>query len=121
MAQLRHDYQKFKAFNTEVLVIVPNGLKMIKRYTNHNATPYPILSDKGAQVAAQFAIDTKQIILLKAFTPTIFLVDTGGLIRYASYGSSYIKEPDNREPLAILAQLVHNPTNYTLTYTSQFQ
>jgi peroxiredoxin len=113
MAQLRHDYQKFKALNTEVLVIVPNGPKMIGRHVIHNETPYPILSDKGAKVAAQYAIDVKQAILLKAFTPTVFLVDTSGVIRYASYGTSYIKEPDNREPLAVLAQLRSESTSCT--------
>jgi peroxiredoxin len=105
MVQLRHDYPKFKALNTEVLVIVPNGPKMIRRFVDATRTPYPIWSDKGAKVAAQYGIDTRQLVLLQAFTPTVVLVDPGGVIRYASYGSSYIQEPDNREPLAVLAQL----------------
>jgi peroxiredoxin len=113
MAQLRHDYQKFKALNTEVLVIVPNGPKMIGRHVIQNETPYLILSDKGAKVAAQYAIDNRQVILLQIFTPTVFLVDTSGVIRYASYGTSYIKEPDNRGPLAVLAQLRSESTSCT--------
>ena len=105
MAQLRHDYHKFKAFNTEVAVILPNGPKLIERYINRHGKPYPILSDKGAKVAAQYAIDARQTILLQVFTPSVFLVDRNGVIRYASYGNSYIKEPNNGEPLAVLAQL----------------
>jgi len=35
-------------------------------------------------------------------TPSVFLVDRGGRIRYAHYASSLIAEPDNREPLAVL-------------------
>lgn len=105
MAQLRHDYPKFKEFNTEVLAIVPNGPKMIARYVEKNANPYPVLQDKSSQVAEQYGIETQRAILLTTMTPTVFLVDTAGMIRYASYGISYIKEPDNRQPLAVLAQL----------------
>jgi peroxiredoxin len=110
MAQLRHDYPKFATFHAEVLVVVPNGTKMIARHVDRNAPPYPILSDKGARVAASFAIDTRNVILLQAFTPTVFVIDTTGVIQYASYGSSYIEEPDNREPLAVLARL-HNESS----------
>jgi peroxiredoxin len=113
MAQLRHDYQDFKSLNTEVLVIVPNGPKAITRYVNYNGTPYPILSDKGAKVATQYAIDTRQVVLFQIFTPTIFIVDTNGVIRYASYGSSYIKEPDNRELLGVVSKLFDESTSYT--------
>ena len=105
MAQLRRDYSEFKAANTEVLVVLPNGLKMIARHVSRHAPPYPILSDKGAQVAEQYAIHTRQAMLLTTMTPTVFLIDTRGLIRYARYGTSYIEEPDNAEPLAVLAQL----------------
>ncbi len=105
MAQLRRDYQKFKALNAEVLVIVPNGPKMIRRFVDATRLPCPIWSDKGAKVAAQYGINTRQLVLLQAFTPTVMLVDPNGVIRYASYGYSYIQEPDNREPLAVLGQL----------------
>jgi peroxiredoxin len=102
MAQLRHDYEKFKALNTEVLVMVPNGPKMISRYTNGNAIPYPILTDKGSQVAARY-FQIKKFLL--AGTPSVFLVDRLGKIRYAHYATSLIAEPDNQEPLAVLAGL----------------
>lgn len=102
MAQLRHDYAKFQALNAEVLVMVPNGAKMIARYLGNHATPYPILSDKGSQAAGQYM----QVKHFFAFgTPSVFVVDTSGIIRYAHYASSLIEEPDNQEPLAVLAEL----------------
>ena len=61
MAQLRHDYQEFKALNTEVLVIVPNGLRTIAKYIENNPTPYAILSDKGTKVAEKFNTTPKSI------------------------------------------------------------
>jgi peroxiredoxin len=105
MAQLRHDYPKFQALNTEVLVLVPNGPKLIGRYAASHNNPYPILSDKGARVAEQYGIKIRSAVLIQAFTPSVFLVDQSGAIRYLSYQSSYIQEPDNSEPLAVLEQM----------------
>ena len=107
MAQLRHDYQEFKALNTEVFVIVPNGPKTIAKYVEENPTPYPILSDKGAKVAGRYNTQPKRIPVVKFtyFKPGVFLVDTTGVIIYTNYLPSYIKEPDNKEPLGVLARL----------------
>ena len=102
LAQLRHDYDKFLALNTEVLVMVPNGPFMISRYVGMTKTLYPILSDKGSKVAGEY-------MQLKRFfavgTPTVFLVDRQGVIRYAHYAMSVIDEPDNREPLEIMQEM----------------
>lgn len=105
MAQLRRDHPKFKAMHTEIMVIVPNGSKMIERHVNRNATPYLILSDKGAKVAEQYGVEIRKAVLLTAFAPGVFLMDKSGRICYANYETSYVKEPDNNEPLAVLAQL----------------
>ncbi len=102
MAQLRRDYAKFQALNTEILVMVPNGPRMIARYIERHPTPYPILSDKGSAVAGQY-LQVKRFFALG--TPCVFLVDRGGRIRYAHYASSLTAEPDNREPLAVLAAM----------------
>ena len=106
MAQLRHDYARFTALNCKVLVMVPNGPKMIARYVQSHATPYPILSDKGSKVAEQYLVDTRGLPpLFKVFTPSVFLVDRTGQIVYTNYEASYIAEPDNAEPLAVLTRL----------------
>jgi len=99
MAQLRHDYKEFKALNTEVLVMVPNGPRMIEKHVNENKPPYPILSDKGSKVAAQY-FQVKKFFV--AGTPTVFLVNKKGRVLYAHYATSIIEEPDNKEPLAVL-------------------
>lgn len=102
MAQLRHDYEKFKALNTEIIVMVPNGPFMIKRYLNRHPTPYIILTDKGSRVAGQYA-QIKQFFALG--TPTVFLVDREGKIAYAFYANSVIEEPNNQAPLEVLAKM----------------
>jgi peroxiredoxin len=107
MAQLRHDYPAFRELNAEVLVIVPNGPAMIGRYVKSHAPSYPILSDKGAAVAESYGIGARKarIIDLATFKPGIFLVNQAGRLVYTNYLASYIHEPDNREPLAVLAAL----------------
>jgi peroxiredoxin Q/BCP len=102
MAQLRHDYDQFKALQTEVLVMVPNGPRMMERYILQNQPPFLVLSDKGSKVAAQY-FQIKQFFV--AGTPTVFVVDKTGIIRYTHYASSLIEEPDNAEPLALLKSL----------------
>jgi peroxiredoxin len=102
MAQLHHDYQKFTDLNTKILVMVPNGPKMIEKYVLAHRTPYTILTDKGCRVAAQYT-QRKQFFALG--TPTVFVVDREGRIRYTHYAASLAEEPDSGEPLAVLAQL----------------
>lgn len=102
MAQLRHDYDKFQSLNSEILVMVPNGPKMIARYLSGRDVPYPILTDKGSKVAGQY-FQVKHFFALG--TPTVFVVDKDGVIRFAHYASSLIEEPGTEEPLAVLAEL----------------
>ena len=102
MAQLCRDYDSFQALNTEVLVMVPNGPFMIGRFLAFTEMPYPILSDKGSKVAGEY-MQLKKFIAIG--TPTVFLLDRQGVIRYAHYATSVIEEPDNREPLRVLREM----------------
>jgi peroxiredoxin len=102
MAQLRQDYAKIQALKGEVMVMVPNGPKMIGRYLEKSGTPYPVLSDKGSKAAGQY-FQTKHFFALG--TPTVFVVDKQGIIRYAYYAKSLLEEPATEEPLAVLAEL----------------
>ena len=106
MAQLRQDYQKFADLNTEILIMVPNGPKMIERHIQQFKTPYRILADNGSKVAGQYFQSKK----LFAFSmPTVFLVKKGGGIIYTLYANSLLDEPDNKEPLKLLSELVIKP------------
>ncbi|PKO07884.1 MAG: hypothetical protein CVU40_18290 [Chloroflexi bacterium HGW-Chloroflexi-2] len=102
MAQLRQDYQKFSDLNTEILVMVPNGPKMIEKHIHQNNTPYRILSDKRSRVATQY-FQVKKFFTFG--TPTVFLVNKEGRIIFTYYANSPIEEPDNNLPLEILKEL----------------
>ena len=75
---------------------------MIERYVNANAIPYPILSDRGSVVAGQYSIAARKAVGITAMKPAVFLVDMTGKILYSNYLRSYIREPDNDEPLEVL-------------------
>jgi peroxiredoxin len=102
MAQLRHDIEKFNALNTEIMILVPNGPFMIKRYLSKNPTNFTILTDKGANVAAKY-FQVKQFFAIG--TPTVFVLDQTGRIAYAYYAKSALEEPGNEGPLAALSAL----------------
>lgn len=105
MAQLRQDYEAFRSRNAEMLVVVPNGPRMIGKHMRECAPPYAILSDKGGRVAVQYGICVRRTILPAlscVLTPTLFLIDRAGTVRYTNYTRSYVREPDDREPLAVL-------------------
>jgi len=102
MAQLRHDMNKFNELNTEIMIVVPNGPFMIKRYLSKHNSSFTILTDKGAKVAAQY-FQVKQFFAIG--TPTVFVVDQTGRIAYAYYAKSALEEPGNKSPLAALSKL----------------
>ena len=85
-----------------MLVLVPNGPKMIKKYLREHALPYLILTGKGAVVGARY-LQLKKYFLLG--TSSVFLVEKTGRIAYAHYASSLLEEPGNQEPLVVLGQL----------------
>jgi peroxiredoxin len=102
VVQLRHAYPRFQRLNSEVLVIVPNGPRTIGQFRKMNRIPFPILSDKGSKVAAQYGIETNRIVGVNMLTASTFLVNMGGVIRHAEYLDSYFQEPDNLGPLTLL-------------------
>ena len=108
---MRQDYGQFQALNSEVLVLVPHGPRLIAPHVAMHGTPYPILSDKGARVAEGYGILTLGAGLLPSLAvlkPAVFLVDRECRIRYAHYAQGYTEEPENREPLSMLAALQRN-------------
>jgi peroxiredoxin len=102
MAQLRHDYSKFQALNTEIVVVVPNGQFMINRTMCKNRTPLIILTDKWSKIASLY-FQVKQFFSLG--TPMVPIIDQNGKIDYAYYAASVLEEPGTEEPLSVLIQL----------------
>lgn len=105
MAQLRHEYEQFRATNTEVLVMAPNRPPSIAKYLAANPTPFPILSDPGAQIAGLYGIEAIHAPFLTVFIGAMFVVDRAGTIRYADYNVPLVRRPDDNPALAAAAAL----------------
>lgn len=105
MAQLRHEYEQFRATNTEILVMAPNKPASLAKYVAAHPTPFPILSDPGARVAEQYGIETIHAPFLTFFIGSMFVVDRGGRIRFADYNVPLVARPDDNRALAVLAAM----------------
>lgn len=105
MAQLRQDYQRFEALNTEIVVLIPNGPRKIEMHVRETGARYWMLTDTHAAVAELYGIETNGPAFIKLFTSAVFVVDRKARIRYADYMPSYFREPDNEAILATLGGL----------------
>jgi peroxiredoxin len=105
VAQLRHEYEQFRATNTEVLVMAPNRPASIAKYLNAHPTPFPILSDPGAQIAELYGIEAIHAPFMTMFIGAMFAVDRSGRIRFADYSVPLVSRPDESRALAVLSAL----------------
>ena len=102
MAQLRHEYEQFRATNTEIIVIAPNKPASLAKYVNAHPTPFPILSDPGATTAERYGIETIHAPFLTFFIGSMFVVDRSGRVRFADYNVPLVRHPDDNQALAVL-------------------
>lgn len=102
MAQLRHEYAQFRSLNTEILVVAPNRPASLARYMRANPTPFLLLSDPGAGVAARYGIEALHIPFFTMFIGALFVVDRGGRVRYANYEAPLVARPDESAALGVL-------------------
>ena len=93
MAQLRHDYEKFKTLGAEIITLGPDGPRAFKRYWEENDMPYIGCADIRSKVGDMYY---QEVNLLKlGRMPAIFIIDLEGMIRFAHYGDSMSDIPDN--------------------------
>lgn len=103
MAQLRHDYLKFVAYEAEIVVVGPEDKAAFARYWQKEVFPFVGLPDPEHRVADLYG---QQVKLLKfGRLPALMVVDKNGQIRYQHYGDSMRDIPANSEILALLEQL----------------
>ena len=104
MAQLRQDYSKFTAQETEIVVVGPEGSDEFKLYWKSHRLPFIGLPDPNHSVLKRYG---QEINLFKlGRMPAQVLIDKQGIARYAHYGDSMSDIPSNDEILQIL-QTIH--------------
>jgi peroxiredoxin len=102
VAQLRHEYEQFRATNTEILVMAPNKPASLAKYIRANPTPFPILSDMDARIAERYGIEAIHAPFLTFFIGSMFVIDQTCRIRFADYNVPLVARPNDNRALAVL-------------------
>lgn len=100
MAQLRRDYSKFLSFDTEVVVIGPEGTEQFKEYWRQNSIPFTGLPDPNHKILKLYGQQVK--IFKFGRMPAQVIIDKLGIIRYVHYGLSMSDIPDNKDLLSLI-------------------
>lgn len=103
MAQLRQDYEKFKARDVEIVVIGPEDARRFKDYWQEHDLAFVGLPDKDHTILKRYG---QQVDLFKlGRMPAQMLIDKDGMLRYVHYGHSMKDIPDNDEILELLDEM----------------
>jgi len=109
MAQLRQDYDKFVAQDTEVIVVGPEIAAAFSMYWKQNRLPFIGLPDPTHTVLKRYG---QEVSLFKfGRQPAQVTIDKNGQVRYVHYGHDPSDIPANAEILEIVerlnAELIH--------------
>lgn len=100
MAQLRHDYARFKEHNVEIIVLGPENASAFVRYWKAESLPFIGIPDPTHSVLKLYG---QEINLLKlGRMPAQVLVDKEGVVRFVHYGHGMQDIPANDEILSLV-------------------
>jgi peroxiredoxin len=100
MAQLRQDYGKFTAQETEILVVGPEDVNAFSDYWKKNDLPFIGLSDPSHTVLKRYG---QEVNLFKfGRMPAQVVIDKNGIARFVHYGHDMSDIPANEEILDLL-------------------
>ena len=103
MAQLRRDYDKFIAQDTEVIVVGPEGAGAFSMYWKQNNLPFVGLPDPSHTVLKRYG---QEVSLFKfGRQPAQVTIDKNGQVRFVHYGHDPSDIPSNMEILELLQAL----------------
>jgi peroxiredoxin len=103
MAQLRRDYSKFQAQETEVIVVGPEDADNFKMYWQSHKLPFIGLPDPTYSVLKRYGQEFNLFKLGRI--PAQVLIDKQGIVRFAHYGKSMSDIRGNEEILEILKRV----------------
>jgi peroxiredoxin Q/BCP len=103
MAQLRQDYDKFAAHDTEVVVVGPEGADAFAKYWQENDLSFVGLPDPSHSVLKRYG---QEVSLFKfGRQPAQVTIDKMGRVRFIHYGHDPSDIPANEEILGLLATI----------------
>jgi peroxiredoxin len=100
MAQLRQDYDKFTAQDTEIVVVGPDNAKAFSEYWQKNNLPFIGLPDPTHTVLKRYG---QEVNLFKfGRMPAQVAIDKNRIARFVHYGHDATDIPANEEILDLL-------------------
>ncbi len=100
MAQLRRDYEKYAALDTEILVAGPETAQAFREYWQKEDLPFIGLPDPEHRVLKLYGQEVKLFKLGRL--PAQMLIDKEGRVRFVHYGHSMADIPQNEEILNLI-------------------
>lgn len=103
MAQLRQDYGKFVAQDTEIVVVGPEDANAFTKYWQENDLPFVGLPDPSHSVLKLYG---QEVSLFKfGRQPAQVTIDKSGQVRFVHYGHDPSDIPSNEEILGSLQRM----------------
>jgi peroxiredoxin Q/BCP len=100
MAQLRQEYDKFVARDTEIIVVGPEGAAAFSSYWKEQHLPFVGLPDPSHSVLKRYG---QEVNLFKfGRQPAQVSIDKMGRVRFVHYGHDPSDIPANEEILRLL-------------------
>ena len=86
LCEFRDSWETVKSKNTQVFGVNPNSAESHAKFHGKRSFPFPLLVDRGQQVAKQYNADGLVV------RRTVYLIDPEGVIRYAQRGKPLPQE-----------------------------
>ncbi len=100
---MQEDYSRFVELDTQILAISVEEPSIGQYVTELLDIAYPILSDPEHQVVDQYGV--YNLLGDSVATPSVFVIDTEGVIRWTYVGQSSSDRPSNEMILEQLTAL----------------
>jgi peroxiredoxin len=101
---LQEEYTRFTELNAEILAISVEGPEMGQYVSDLIGLQYPVLSDADHSVVEQYGV--YNLLGDSLATPSVFVIDLDGVIRWAYVGQSSGDRPPNETILEQVGLMV---------------
>ena len=96
---MTEQYKSFRVIGAEVLAVVHEALDVASGYFQKNHVPFPYLVDSEHRVYDLYGVESKLFSLGQR--PALFVIDRGGVIRYAHVGTQQWQIPEIQRVLEV--------------------
>ncbi|MCH9017885.1 MAG: peroxiredoxin family protein [Chloroflexi bacterium] len=100
---MREDYDAIRRLDAEVLAVSTDTLEGAERAVEFLDLGFPILFDTKAEVVRRYGV--YNLLRDRLATPSIFIIDKSGNIRWKYIGRNYADRPSNQQIIAQLEAL----------------